>query len=85
MAESVLVKDMNEELKAEDLEFIIFCIENMAIRHKKSGEEMYRILAEDSHVLDQYIIPCADVLHTFDMDYMLDDVENAMKSMGVSI
>jgi hypothetical protein len=36
-----------------------------------------------SGILDEYIIPSYDVLHTFSLPYLLDDLQECMKEKGV--
>lgn len=68
----------------KELEFAIFCIENLAIRHNLNKKEVYTTLKNKCNILDDYIIPGYDFLHTQDKDYILDDIEEVMKSKGVS-
>jgi len=65
------------------LEFAVFCIENVAEKLGKAGNEIYNILAEKSDILDSYIIPCYDVLHTQSKSYIVDDILSYMKKRGL--
>lgn len=73
------IKDIDE------LEFAIFCIENTAIRLGKTGEEVYKLLTEESDILNSYIIPCFDILHTQSKDYIIDDILFVMEERGIQI
>ena len=44
----------------DELEFAVFCIENIAMRLKK----WYRALTEKSDILNSYVIPGHEMLHT---------------------
>lgn len=58
---------MLEDAKIEntsELEFAVFCIENIAIRLEKNAEEVYKMLTEESNILSGYIIPEYEMLHT---------------------
>lgn len=66
------------------LEFVVFCIENIAIRLGVNAGRIYRAL-EDSHILHGYIVPEYDVLHTQSKDYIVDDILMAMQERGVEI
>lgn len=44
-----------------ELEFVVFCIENLAIRLGINAGRVYRAL-EDFHILYGYIVPEYDVL-----------------------
>lgn len=66
------------------LEFAVFCIENIAIRLGVNAGRVYRVL-EDSHILHGYIVPEYDVLHTQSKDYIVDDILMVMQERGVEI
>ena len=51
-------------MSMDELSFAIFCVENVAERLKLSVSEVYRLLTEDSDLLDGYVIPSYDALHT---------------------
>lgn len=67
-----------------ELEFVVFCIENIAIRIGVNAGRVYRAL-EDSHILHGYIVPEYDILHTQSKDYIVDDILMAMQERGVEI
>lgn len=64
---------------SKELELAIFCIENIAIKLNISGQDVYKMLTEETIILNNYIIPCYDVLHTQDKNYIVDDVIEVMK------
>ena len=47
-----------------ELEFVIFCIENIALKLKVNAEEVYIALTEKSSILNDYIVPEYETLHT---------------------
>ena len=56
---------MNDRIKnTDELEFAIFCIENLAIRLETDAEHIYTALAEASSFLYDYIVAHYGVLHT---------------------
>lgn len=67
-----------------ELEFAIFAIENVAAQLGVSGDRVYRALTEDSSILNDYIIPSYDVLHTQGKEFIVSDVLNMMEKAGVS-
>ena len=75
----------NTALSGEALEFSIFCIENLAVRLNKDPSAVYDALAKNSDILDGYIIPCWDVLHTQSKSYIVDDLESLMRERGVAV
>ena len=64
---------------SKELELAIFCIENISIKLNISGQDVYKMLTEETNILNNYIIPCYDVLHTQDKNYIVDDVIEVMK------
>ena len=69
----------------KELEFAIFCIENVALRLGKSAERVYEALAIDSDILNGYIIPCYDALHTQGKEYIVEDILNVMRERDVTV
>lgn len=79
---------MLEDAKIENtnqLEFAVFCIENIAIRLEKNAEEMYKMLTEESNILSSYIIPEYEMLHTQSKDYIIDDIISLMRERGIKV
>ena len=74
-----MVLDMN----AKELEFTVFCIENVAEQLGLAGNEVYRLLTEKSGLLDTYIIPSYDTLHTQGKDYIVNDIVDCMKEKSL--
>lgn len=70
---------------AEELEFAIFCIENIAARLGIDAEIVYRNLTEKSDILEQYIIPEYEVLHTQSKEYIISDIIDVMREEGVNV
>lgn len=66
-----------------EIEFSIFCIENVAKKLEISGEETYDLITKKSDILDGYIIPNYDILHTQSKDYIVNDIIEYMKECGV--
>lgn len=64
------------------LEFVTYCISKLAQVLKLSQREVYRRL-KVSGILDDYIIPSYDVLHTFGSRYLVEDLTDFMKEKGV--
>ena len=66
-------------------EFAVFCIENIASALKLNAEKVYVMLAEDTDILETYIIPHCDVLHTQSRDYIVADIMDVMRRKGLKI
>lgn len=78
---------MLEEAKitnTNQLEFAVFCIENIAIR-LENAEEIYKMLTEESNILSSYIIPAYEILHTQSKDYIVDDIISLMRERGIKV
>lgn len=58
--------------KSRELEFAIFCIENIAAKLGVSAEKVYDALTEKSDILNDYIIPEYEILHTQGKEYIVD-------------
>ena len=71
--------------KIDELEFAVFCIENIAIRLGKNAEEIYQMLTEKSDILNNYIIPEYEMLHTQSKDYIVDDIISLMEERGIQL
>lgn len=76
---------MSSIQNARELEFAIFCVENVAIKLNVSAEKVYDALAEKSDILNSYIVPCFDVLHTQGKDYIVNDILDVMKERGITV
>lgn len=72
-----------QELTAENMEFVIFCIENVAEYLNRDTVEVYDLLTSDRNVLYHYIIPNCDVLHTQGKDYIVEDIIDTMQEWGL--
>ena len=77
---------MNDRIKnADELEFVIFCIENLALRLKTDAEHIYTALAESSSFLYDYIVAHYGVLHTQDKEYIINDILEAMDQCRIKV
>ena len=70
-------------MDSKELEFSVFCIENVAEQLGLNGEEVYRLLTEKSDILDNYIIPCYDTLHTQGKEYIVNDIVEFLHEKGL--
>lgn len=64
------------------LDFVTYCISKLAQVLKLSQGDVYRRLKE-SGIIDDYIIPSYDVLHTFSSNYLIEDLTDYMREKGV--
>lgn len=68
-----------------ELEFAVFCIENVAADLGVDAEKVYIALTEKSDILNEYIMPEYEVLHTQSKDYIVGDIIGLMKERGVEV
>lgn len=68
-----------------ELSFAIFCIENVAIALGVTADKVYHALAEKSDILNGYIVPCYEVLHSQSKEYIVEDIISFMKEKGVEV
>lgn len=76
----------NAQIKnVDELEFAVFCIENIAKRLGKNAEDVYRLLTEKSNILNSYIIPEYEMLHTQSKEYIIDDIISLIEERGIQL
>ena len=76
----------NEKIKnSNELEFAIFCIENVAARLGVDAERGYQAFTQKSDILNGYIVPEYEILHTQSLDYIVEDILDVMKERGVEV
>ena len=75
---------MSEQAYRE-LEFSIFCIENLALRMRMKPRDAYDMLAKKTDLLQTYIVPSYDVLHTQDKEYIVNDIIDALRMKGIAV
>ncbi|CAI3394679.1 hypothetical protein CIRMBP1257_01433 [Enterococcus cecorum] len=74
-----------EKWNDRELEFAIFCIENVAARLNVDSRKIYDALTEQSDILKEYIVPEYAVLHTQSKEYIVDDIIDVMKEKVVNL
>lgn len=73
------IKDVNQ------LEFVIFCIENVAAKLGVETKRLYEALTEKSNILRDYIVPEYEILHTQSKEYIVEDIIDFMHERGVEV
>ncbi len=71
-------------MTTENLYFITFCVGSLSEALNKSASQVYETL-RSSGVLNDYIIPCYDILHSFSKEYIVEDLTEALKERGALI
>lgn len=68
---------------SRELEFAIFCIENVAAYLERDAKEVYTMLTKDSNILNSYIVPEYEMLHTQGKEYIVNDIVEVMRERGI--
>ena len=76
----------DEKIKnSSELEFAVFCIENVAAKLGVNAERVYQAFTKQSNILNGYIVPEYEMLHTQSREYIVDDLLDVMKERGVEV
>jgi len=78
-----MVTMRQSDMEPEQSFFAVFCIESLADELAMPGSEVYKKLAEDSDILDAYITPHYDALHTQGKGYIVRELVELMQKKGV--
>lgn len=70
---------------SRELEFAVFCIENIAAKLGVDAKRVYQAFTEKSNILNGYIVPEYEVLHTQSQEYIINDLLDVIKERGVEI
>jgi len=66
-----------------ELGFAVFCIESIAEHVNENGAAIYRKLKHNSDILDTYIIPHYDALHSQGKEYIVEELTALMREEGL--
>lgn len=69
-------------MDTKTLEFVIFCIESLAEQLKMSAKDIYKLINKDTDILQSYIIPCYEPLHSQSKHYIVEDLIEVLKERG---
>lgn len=75
----------SDQFTDDELHFAVFCIESIAERLNVDSAIVYDALSKNSDILQQYIVPCYETLHSQDKEYIVDEILEVMKERGVKI
>ena len=65
--------------------FAVFCIEALSDELQTTGDKIYMLLTEKSDILDSYIVPYYDALHTQGKEYIVLELKELMQKRGVAL
>ena len=71
------------EINENTLEFAVFCVEMLSKELNTTGDKVYDLLTVKSDLLDSYILPCYEMLHTQSREYIVNDLLEVMRQKGV--
>jgi hypothetical protein len=69
---------MNKDI----LDFVTFCVGAVALSLDMPRTDVFARLKK-ANLIDDYIVPGYDVLHTFSRHYIVEDIIDMMKRKGV--
>ena len=76
----------NKKIKdSKELEFAIFCVEEVAASLGADAERVFSALTKKSNILYDYIVPEYEVLHTQSKDYITNEILDVMREKGVTV
>ncbi len=70
--------------KQKELSFSIFILYSLAEKWNSTPASVYKVL-NDTKILDEYLIPCYDTLHTQGKEYLIEDITEFVRERGVSV
>ena len=70
---------------SNELEFAVFCIENVAVKLGVDAKRIYQAFTEKSDILHGYIVPEYEILHMQSREYIVDDLLDVVKERGVEL
>ncbi len=70
---------------SKELEFAVFCIENVAMKLGVGAEAVYKAFTDKSDILNGYIVPEYEALHTQSKEYIVNDIIELMQERGVTV
>lgn len=83
---SIMTETVKEKKNTiHELEFTIFCIESLAEALHQDGATVYQALSRGKNLIQNYIIPEYEVLHTQGKGYIVEELLKVMKDWGISL
>lgn len=70
---------------SRELEFAVFCIENVATKLGVGAERVYRAFTEKGDILHGYIVPEYEILHTQSREYIVEELLDVMNERGIEV
>lgn len=71
-------------ISSKELTFITFLLYELSEAWNISPSKVYGKLSE-ANVIDSYLLPCYDTLHTLGSKYLVEDITEIMDERGVKV
>ena len=68
-----------------ELEFAVFCVENVAEKLGADAVSVYKALTGKSDIMFGYIVPEYETLHTQSKEYIVNDIIELIKEKDIEI
>jgi hypothetical protein len=68
----------------KEINFVVFVLHRLADRWQLAVPEAYRLLS-DAGILDDYLLPCYDTLHSIGEEYLMDDITDFAREKGIAV
>ena len=75
--------DSHAPMTSDQSFFAVFCIEALADELQTTGDKIYKMLTESSDILDGYLLPCYDALHTQGKEYIVRELKELLLAKGI--
>ena len=72
-------------MSKEQLEFVVFCIENFADKYNLDAKKVYSAFEGNDNIIENYIVKNFDVLHTQGKEYIVSDLKEIVDKKGIII
>ena len=72
----------DQAMSDKQIEYSVFCIENVAEQLGKTGSEVFNMLNE-SGLLHSYLIPSYEALHTQSKQYIVNEIVSVLKERNL--
>lgn len=72
------------EQTASEIDFVMFVLYRVAKRWRVAVARAYEML-QSVDIVEGYLIPCFDVLHTLGAEYLVDDVTDLARERGLAV
>lgn len=72
------------KLERNQIDFSTFMLYRLAEHWGKSVPDTYRIL-DKANAIDDYLVPCYDMLHTLGSEYLVNDLTDYVRERGICI